>query len=141
MVLQVLFGHDTPTGTGPVVSQPSATASRTPAVTPSATATPTPTARPTPAVARAPLTVLNHSRRTRLAARAADQFRDKGWTVVFVGNTRYDVTVTTVYYEPGQEAAAATIRREFPAVQRALPRPAGLDGDGLTVVVTREYPA
>lgn len=49
--------------------------------------------------------------------------------------------MTTVYYGPGQEAAAAELRREFPAIADAKPRYAGLPGaPGMTVVLTRDWP-
>ena len=155
-LLQLADGDDPP-GPGPVVTSPRAgatsarpSATATPTATATATATPSATpsgspATPSPALsatpARLPLTVLNHSRRTGLAARAAEEFRAAGWPIREVGNTRMRVEITTVYFEPGQEGAAARLRREFPDVRRALPRPAGLPGRGLTVVVTREYPA
>lgn len=46
-----------------------------------------------------------------------------------------------MYFEPGQQAAAAALAAQFPVIRRVLPRFAGLPGSGLTVVVTREYPA
>ncbi len=88
---------------------------------------------------RPPLTVLNHSRISGLAARAAEDFRAGGWEIVEVGNTRRGVLTTTVFYEPGQETAAAELRAAFPAIRETAERPADLPGRGLTVVVTREY--
>lgn len=155
-VLNLAFGSD-PDAPGPaVVSQPDH--SRTPgsvAATPSASegatsapATPTavasasPSATPTVAAPlRAPLRVYNYSRRSGLARRAAAQFEQRGWQVIEVTNTRVRTEVTTVYYAPGQEAVAAQLRKEFPAIKAAAPRPPALEGSGLTVVVTREYPA
>jgi hypothetical protein len=48
--------------------------------------------------------------------------------------------VTTVYYAPGQQAAALLLQKAFPAIQRVHPRFTGLPGAGLTVVLTRDYP-
>ena len=87
------------------------------------------------------LTVLNHSRIAGLAARAAERFRAGGWDIAEVGNTRLDVVRTTVFYDGGQERAAAALREQFPEVLESAPRPPGLPGRGLTVVVTREFPA
>ncbi len=112
--------------------------SSTPPDTPPDPATPAPSE--SPVVERPPLTVFNYSRVTGLAKKAAEDFTRGGWEVVEVTNTRYAVTETTVFFAPGQAAAAAELRAQFPAVRRAAPRPSGLQGSGLTVVVTRDYP-
>ena len=57
------------------------------------------------------------------------------------GPFRGRIAVTTVYYAPGQQASAQLLQREFPAIERVRPRFAGLPGSGLTVVLTRDYPA
>ena len=88
-----------------------------------------------------PLLVLNNSRISGLADRAAADFRAGGWPVRDTGNSRGRIRATTVYYPPGQEAVARELARRFPAVQRVLPRLPNLPGDGLTVVVTRDYAA
>lgn len=113
---------------------PQATAEAAP---PAAAADPT----PPEAVVRSALTVLNSSRIRNLATSAAGDFRAAGWAVPEgnVGNTRFRVGVTTVYYLPGQEAAARQVMRDIPGVQRMRLRPRSLPGKGLTVVVTREY--
>ena len=134
-------------------------AARTPAITastPGRTATPgpeetgpeptssasaPPTTAPTvaPVAARLPLLVLNNSRIHGLATRAAGDLRAAGWTVRGTGNFRGRVAMTTVYYGPGQEAAARRLAAEVPKVRRVAPRFAGLPGSGLTVVVTRDW--
>lgn len=152
LTLNLGFGRDGPPprhGAGPAVESPPAASaassappdSALPDPTQSTAAEPTPTEDTPPAEVRAPLTVLNHSRISGLAAKAAEDFRTGGWDIVEVGNTRLDVAVTTVFFEPGQEPAAASLRAQFPAVRRSAPRPDALAGTGLTVVVTREYPA
>jgi hypothetical protein len=88
-----------------------------------------------------PVTVLNNSRKTGLAARAADRFEDGGWPVRETGNYNGKISETTVYYAPGQEAAAQSFARTFRGVVRVLPRFATLPGQGLTVVLTRDFPA
>ena len=119
-------------------SSPSATAKPSPSVTPSATSAPV--TSPT-AAARPAITVLNNSRVTGLAAKAARDFERGGWRIAGTGNLRGRTPETTVYYSPGQQAAAAELRRQFPAVKAMAPRYAGLPGgSGLTVVVTRDYP-
>ena len=141
---------------GPVVKAP--TALGTPTRPPRTTAAPSPTsapattvpttapptaAPPSPTAAERPsLTVLNNSRVDGLAARAARDFENGGWTVASTGNLRGRTPRTTVYYDPGHEAAAAALRRQFPRILAAAPRPDGLPGAGtLTVVVTRDYAA
>lgn len=96
---------------------------------------------PAAAAVRVPLTVLNHSRIKDLAKAAAGDFRAVGWSVGEdnIANTTYRAIITTVYYLPGQEAAALQLMRDVPKVQRMRLRPRGLPGRGLTVVVTREY--
>lgn len=128
--------------------KPGAKSAAKPAAKPAAAgaaAEPVPAAsavEPAPApVARVPLTVLNSSRIKGLATSAARDFRAAGWQVPEgnIKNTRLRVGVTTVYYPPGQEAAARRLMREVPAVQQMRVSPSGLNGAGLTVVVTREY--
>ena len=108
--------------------------------TPSPVSTPTRTPSPTAAV-RPSITVLNNSRVTGLAKKAAADFAAQGWVVTGTGNLPGRLARTTVYYGPGQADAAAALRRQFPAIEESAPRYAGLPGEGgLTVVVTRDYP-
>lgn len=114
-----------------------------PAPTPAATAAPAPApaAEPAPAPApiEVPLLVLNNSRISGLAARAARDFEAGGWPVRDTGSSGGRIRATTVYYPPGQEDAAREFARRFPKVLRVLPRLPNLPGEGLTVVVTRDY--
>ena len=119
---------------------PSATSTPAgPAGTPSSpAASPTPSATP---ATRPAVTVLNNSRVTGLAAKAARDFAGKGWRIASTGNLSGRLARTTVYYGAGQRDAAAELRAQFPAIMEMAPRYAGLPGDGgLTVVVTRDYP-
>jgi len=132
-------GVDSPSPSAAPTSRPSV---RTPSAAPTAAVSPTATT-PAPASAgplRAPLTVLNNSTESGLAADAAARFRAGGWTVATVGNFTGRIPETTVYYDPGQEPVARALAAQFPAIARVLPRFAGLPGAGLTVVVTREFP-
>jgi hypothetical protein len=118
---------------------PSSPARPAPTSRPPASATPSPT--PTPTAAERPaVTVLNNSKITGLAAKAAADFARGGWRIAGTGNLSGRLARTTVYYAPGQADAAAALRRQYPAIAESAPRYAGLPGDGLTVVVTRDYP-
>ena len=124
----------------PSTRTPGPTTTRAPtAAPPTTTAPPSPTAT---AVARPAITVLNNSRVTGLARRAAEDFARGGWRIAGTGNLSGRLPRTTVYYGPGQLAAATALRRQFPAIEDMAPRYAGLPGEGgLTVVVTRDYPS
>lgn len=106
------------------------------AAAPSLPPAPPPSSSPAPLP---PLTVLNNSRITGLAARAAVTFRAGGWPVAVIGNFRGLIPATTVYYPPGEQAVAQQLAARFPRVTRVLPRFAGLPGSGLTVVLTRYW--
>ena len=114
---------------------PSAAAPVVP-VPPPAPVEPPPAAEP-PAPAREPVTVLNNSRIEGLAERAAAEFERGGWPVKETGNFRGQIPVTTVYYEPGMQAAAQAFADRFDGV-RVRPRFATLPARGLVVVVTRD---
>lgn len=152
LVLLLLFGDLSPS-TMRSAARPTPPASPASSANPAATSPSPPTPGPTAAATTSPgipaasppatllpVLVLNNSRIKGLAARAADIFRSGGWPVLGTGNLRGRVPVTTVYYPGGEEAAARLFAARFPAVRRVLPRPAGLPGSGLTVVVTREFP-
>ena len=124
-----------PTTAAPAPPSPAATAPPAPVPPPVPAATTAPAAPSRPAV-----TVLNNSRITRLADRAAARFEAQGWPVAETGNYRGRLSVTTVYWAAGQQEAAERFAAAF-VVPRVLPRPAGLPGSGLTVVLTRDYDA
>jgi hypothetical protein len=88
-----------------------------------------------------PVSVLNNSRRSGLAHEAAAQVQAHGWPIAKVGNFTGRVPISTLYYAPGQLASAQRLAHEMPAIRRVEPRFAGLPTSGLTLVVTREWPA
>jgi hypothetical protein len=113
-----------------------------PAPAPVAPAPVAPAPEPPPAAAPSvvvPVLVLNNSRTTGLADRAAAQFRAAGWPVRDTGNFRGRIRATTIYYPPGQRASAEEFARRFSGIERVLPRFEGLPGSGLTVVLTRDF--
>ncbi len=122
---------------------PSPSPSPLPAPSAAAPRAAAPPVLPTPTVAppaRLPVTVLNNSRITGLAALGAERFSAGGWPVAAVGNFRGRIPVTTVYYDPGLEAAAREFAGAFSGVVRVRPRFEGLPARGVVVVLTREFP-
>ncbi|RZS41106.1 LytR cell envelope-related transcriptional attenuator [Herbihabitans rhizosphaerae] len=89
-----------------------------------------------------PLRVYNNSMIPNLANEAADDFRNRGWTIGEVGNHQGKVPTTTVYFRPGtsEEAAARVLAAEFGI--RAEPRFDGIVSarPGVIVIVTNDYP-
>ncbi|MCW2670867.1 MAG: hypothetical protein JWO27_2764 [Frankiales bacterium] len=155
--LIVFNGSSEPKNSATVAPSPSGLGSAAPSagasVSPSARPSASPSARPTrpapPVVASpppatqapvVPVTVLNNSRRTAFAKSAAARFRAGGWPVPTTGNYRGRISLTTVYYAPGQEASARRFAAQF-HVPRVLPRSAlpGIPSTGMTVVLTRDY--
>ncbi len=88
-----------------------------------------------------PITVLNNSKETGLAARAAARFDRGGWPIALTGNFRGQIPVTTVYYDPGLEASARAFAADFRGIARVRPRFATLPAKGVVVVLTREFTA
>jgi hypothetical protein len=92
--------------------------------------------------AREPLRVYNNSKIQGLAARAAGDFRDAGYTVSEIGGyPGATIPTSTVYYRPGtgEQAAAQEIGLTFGL--RVEPRFSGIQSatPGVIVIVTKEY--
>ena len=120
---------------GPSSSRPASTAPASGPGTASALPAPSSSA----AVARPALDVLNNSRISGLAAKAAQQFRSGGWVVARTGNFEGRLPETTVYYPSGEQSAAEALARQFPQIRRVEAAPAGLSGAELTVVLTKDW--
>lgn len=91
---------------------------------------------------RGEVRIYNNSTIRGLAARAADDFRAAGWTVVEVGNyARGTIPTTTAYYQEGtgQRDGAEAIGSKFG--MRVEPRFPGIANasPGLIVIVTNDY--
>jgi hypothetical protein len=91
-----------------------------------------------------PLRVYNNSTVEGLAARAASDFRNGGWTVTDTTGYPYGVIPTsTVYFRPGtsEQASADRLAQEYGL--RAEPRFQGIEdaSPGLIVIVTKDYKA
>jgi hypothetical protein len=105
---------------------------------------------PAPAVApdaKAPVTVLNATQTTGLAAKIAAGIKAKGWETPAVGpypNT--DVAASTVFFTKGDETqrqAALNLVNQFPQLTGPVPRffevPADVAAPGLVVVTTGDW--
>jgi LytR cell envelope-related transcriptional attenuator len=151
IVLLLVINRHSSHGTSPAaLPTPSFTAT---VLQPSKSFTPTPTPTPTPsrskdshepkpavATAMAPVQVLNNSRRTGLAHEVAAQVQGRGWSITAVGNLRGLVAETTVYFAPGDSAAAAHLAREFSSIRRVEPNTSGgIHATGLTLVLTADW--
>jgi len=124
-----------PSSSAPATS-PSPTTASTPPVQPSKTATTTPVDRN----AMATVQVLNNSRLTGLAHRVAGEIADRGWKIGVIGNLQGAIPETTIYFSPGEKAAAKHLAREFSAVRRIEPNSAaGLTQVGITLVLTSDW--
>jgi hypothetical protein len=132
----------------------SQTATNAPAIVPDATAplpelpsapVDTPVEATTPV--RAPLTVLNATKTTGMAAKASDAFVAAGWESAGVGGyTGSDVAASTVFFTEGDETqrqAALQLVDAFPQLQGPTPRffelPAGVPAPGLVVVLAADW--
>ena len=140
--------HETPTVQAPTAQSEHTTASGQRSASGSTAASavaspvrPSPTRAAPAVVPKLPLTVLNNSTRSGLADRAAARFRAGGWPIKLTGNFRGRVEATTVYYAPGELASAQLLQKSFSGLVRVRPRFATLPGSGLTVVLTRDFPA
>jgi hypothetical protein len=93
-----------------------------------------------PPTVMAPVTVLNNSRRTGLAAAVAGELRAKNWKIASVGNFHGLLPQTTLYYAPGAKRAALHLSEEFDSIQRMAPnRQGNITAGALTLVVTRYW--
>ena len=84
--------------------------------------------------------MLNQTSRAGLAGEVADRLRAEGLDRRAVGNFRGVVPATTVYYPPGQEAAARAAADDLPTPPRILPRFSNLSDDPADRRRHRPYP-
>jgi hypothetical protein len=129
-------------------------ATNAPAIVPGTTAPlpelpSTPTAAPAEAVApvRVPITVLNSTKTTGLAAKASQAFVAAGWESPGIGGyTGGDIAASTVFFTEGDETqrqAAVQLVDAFPQLQGPTPRffqlPADIPAPGLVVVLAADW--
>jgi hypothetical protein len=64
---------------------------------------------------------MNSTRRSGLAASAAQEFRNRGWSIAGTGNYPGGLqSQTTVYYAAGESAAAHLLATQFPGIDRVV---------------------
>lgn len=120
--------------TAPASTTPPSSTSSSASSSSASTAGPTATTAPRPA-----LDVLNDSRVTGLAARAAATFRSAGWDVTSTGNFHgTDVPETTIFYPDGDKTAADQLAAQF-GIRRLAPASSGLSQTHLTVALARDW--
>ncbi len=131
--------------TTPAVSpthRPSPAATTPPAERPASAAPAQPGRRPP---VTAPVVVLNNSRISGLAEKAAGQVEAAGFPVERTGNFQslYDVPVSTVFYDDSDAAAAQALKDAIPGIEKIVPRSQTriVSTDALILVITRDFPA
>jgi hypothetical protein len=138
--------------TNEVAAQSPATTA--PAIVPDATAplpelpsTPVAVVPETATPVRAPITVLNATETTGMAAKASQSFVAAGWEASGVGGyTGGDVAASTVFFTEGDETqrqAAVQLVNAFPQLQGPTPRffqlPPDVPAPGLVVVLAADW--
>jgi hypothetical protein len=146
-----VYSYVSPETKQAAAQSPAATA---PAIVPDVSAplpelpsTPVDVATTPAAPVRAPITVLNSTNTTGLAAKAAEKFVGAGWESPGVGGyTGGDVAASTVFFTEGDETqrqAALQLIDAFPQLQGPTPRffqlPADLPAPGLVVVLAADW--
>ena len=89
-------------------------------------------AQPVPQI---PVYVFNQTTITGLAAETATSFESAGWNVVGVDNWIGRVPSDTVYFYPGDRAAAERLSKDFPEFSRVWPASAPMPAGALTVIL------
>jgi hypothetical protein len=92
----------------------------------------TATAAPVPQI---PVYVFNQTTVTGLAAETAADLEADGWNVVGVDNWIGTVPQDTVYFYPGDRAAADRLSHDFPGISRVWPASAPMPQGALTVIL------
>ena len=127
-------------------STPRATVStRTPTSSPSSTlsATSTPTATATASTApKVTVNVLNGTTRNGIAGALAAKLRAEGYAIKTVATDPKHQTVTTIYYRPGQKAAADALLAAHPELGKVAAAIASTPTNAdLTVILGDDYKA
>ncbi len=86
-------------------------------------------------VPQIPVYVFNQTTITGLAAETANSMESAGWNVVGVDNWIGRVPSDTVYFYPGDRAAAERLSKDFPEFARVWPASAPMPAGALTVIL------
>ena len=117
----------------------SATKSASPSKSPTKSSKPSPTKSPTDRpVPSVPVYVFNQTTVTGLAASFSRVLDSDGWTVAGVGNWRGFVPSNTVYYWPGDKAAAQRLSSDYGEIGRVWPASSPMPRDGLVVILASD---
>jgi hypothetical protein len=82
--------------------------------------------------------VFNQTTVTGLAASFAAVLRDDGWNVAGVANWRGFVPSNTVYYWPGDKAAADRLSSDYGEIGRVWPATAPMPTGSLVVILASD---
>lgn len=91
---------------------------------------------------RASVLILNNTDIQGLAARAAEELRAAGWTVTGTDNYDNSIRSTAAYYDPSDpvnESAAHQLEKQFPWIERVVPRFAELPDSPIVLVVNAAF--
>ena len=89
-------------------------------------------AQPVPQI---PVYVFNQTTISGLAAETGSALESAGWNVVGVDNWVGNVPSDTVYFYPGDRAAAERLSDDFPDIERVWPASAPMPAGALTVIL------
>ena len=107
--------------------------------TPAATSTPTTTASAAPKVT---VNVLNGTARNGIARALATKLTSEGYLVKTIATDPKHQTVTTIYYRPGDKAAADALLAAHPELGKVAPALASTPTNAmLTVILGDDYKA
>ncbi|MCZ3386970.1 MAG: LytR C-terminal domain-containing protein [Actinomycetia bacterium] len=86
-------------------------------------------------VPQIPVYVFNQTTISGLAAETANALESGDWNVVGVDNWVGNVPSDTVYFYPGDRAAAERLSNDFPDIERVWPASAPMPAGALTVIL------
>ena len=128
-------------------AQPTKSGGHGPTKKPTATTSSKPTHKPThkpshqqsnQPVPQIPVYVFNQTTTTGLAAQFGSELDVAGWNVVGIDNWRGNVPEDTVYYYPGDRAAAERLSHDFNDIQRVWPASSPMPRGALTVILATQ---
>jgi LytR cell envelope-related transcriptional attenuator len=97
-----------------------------------------------PPTTKLPLVVLNDTGVSGVGEQAAARFEQGGWQVTSSSDYQNDILSTCAYYDPadpGAQAAAQALQRQFPTIKRVVAKFPELPPGPIVVVLTSDYTA